>query len=145
MKLLVTCLLLLPLPGLSQLRPARIFSDNMVLQRDQPVHVWGKFIPGRTVAVWFGKLKQSSVVKPDSSWSVFFPKQSANAHPQSIVMSSGNEKIQFNNILVGDIWVCSGQSNMEWPVEREMHWKEEKQNANQPLIRFINPPPAGRY
>jgi len=145
MKLLVTGFLFLPLLGLSQLQPARIFSDNMVLQMDQPVHVWGKFIPGRKVAVMFGELKQSSVVKPDSSWSVSFPKQKANAHPQSIIISSGYEKIRLNNILVGDIWVCSGQSNMEWTMEKEMHWGEEKRYVNQPLIRFINPPPAGRY
>ena len=55
------------------------------------------------------------------------------------------EKIQLNNILIGDVWLCIGQSNMEWPMSRELHWKTEQQQADQPLIRFLNPPPAGRY
>lgn len=145
MKLFLTSLLFVPIIAISQLRTANIFSDNMVLQRDQPVHIWGKFIPSKKVEVLFAGVKQTSVVKADSSWSVYFLKQKANAKPQSIIISSGKEKIEYNNILVGDIWGCSGQSNMEWTMQKEMHWKEEAVITNQPLVRFINPPPAGRY
>jgi sialate O-acetylesterase len=58
---------------------------------------------------------------------------------------SGNERIVLTNLLVGDVWICSGQSNMEWPLAKEMHWPAEKEQAMQPLIRFANPAPAGRY
>ncbi|MET0391754.1 MAG: sialate O-acetylesterase [Chitinophagaceae bacterium] len=60
-------------------------------------------------------------------------------------MSCGTETRQLQNILIGDIWICSGQSNMEWPMRKEMHWRKEKDDALQPLIRLNNPPPAGRY
>ena len=120
MKLFLISLLLIPLLGLSQLQPAKIFSDNMVIQRDKPVHFWGKCIPGKKVEVIFAGLKRSPTVNTDSTWSVYFPKQIANANPQSIIISSGSKKIQYNNILIGDIWVCSGQSNMEWTTQKEM-------------------------
>lgn len=145
MKWCLISLLFVPVIAISQLRTANIFSDNMILQRDQPVHIWGKFIPGKRVEVWVAGMRQSSIVKTDSSWSVYFPKQKANAKPQSIQIKSEHETVELKNILIGDIWLCSGQSNMEWTMQKEMHWEEEKQNTNQPLIRFINPPPAGRY
>lgn len=117
----------------------------MVLQREQPIHIWGRSTPGEKVEVFFVDQTKNVLVAKDSSWNIYFKKQKANAHPQSIVITSGNEKIELQNILIGDIWICSGQSNMEWPMIREMHWKEEIKNTDQPLIRLYNPPPAGRY
>lgn len=138
-------LFLVPLFTAAQLRVAAVFSDNMILQRSQPVHIWGKHIPGKKVTVKFAGIQKQTIVKNDSSWSVFFPSQKANAKPQSISVSSANEKIELKNILIGDVWICSGQSNMEWMMKKEMHWADEKMNTNNPLIRFLNPTPAGRY
>lgn len=129
----------------AQLHVAKIFSDNMVLQREQPIHIWGRSTPGKKVYVSFVNKTKNIFVAKDSSWNIYFKKQKANPQPQSIVITSGNEKIILQNIVIGDIWICSGQSNMEWPMMREMHWKEEIKNTNQPLIRLYNPPPAGRY
>lgn len=145
MKKILPFILLLPFISKSQLRTANIFSDNMVLQRDLPVHIWGKDIPGKQVMVLFAKERKTVIVKPDSSWSVYFKKQNANTIQQTLIIRNDKESIVLKNILIGDIWICSGQSNMEWTMQKEMHWKDEKQNAGQPLIRFINPPPAGRY
>lgn len=133
-----------PLTGLCQLQVAGIFSDNMVLQRDQPVHIWGKGIPGKKITISFSKETKVALVKNDSSWNVYFAKQKANQKPQSIRIKSDNVTIELKNILIGDIWLCSGQSNMEWAMSGELHWEEEKMHAENPLIRFINPPPAGR-
>lgn len=138
-------MLLLPFAAGAQIQPAKIFSDHMVLQRDQPVHIWGKASPGKTIEISFSGASKSVVVKPDSTWSIYFNKQKSNTKPQTIRIECEKETLEFNDILIGDIWLCSGQSNMEWPMEREMHWKEEKYHADQPLIRFTNPPPAGRY
>ncbi len=129
----------------AQLQPAKIFSDNMVLQRNKPIHIWGKAAPGQTLSITVAGEKKTIVAKADSSWSVYFKKQKANARPQSIFITSDKEKIELKNILVGDIWLCSGQSNMEWTMQKEIHWAEEIKNVHQPLIRFINPLPAGRY
>lgn len=134
-----------PLSAFTQLRLAKIFSDNMILQRNKPVHFWGKGIPGKTISILFAKAMKKTIVKTDSSWSIYFSEYAANAKPQSVSIQSGEEKIELRNILIGDIWVCSGQSNMEWEMQKEMHWKDERKFSNQPLIRFTNPPPAGRY
>lgn len=144
MKLFLISILFIPLVSVSQLQLAPIFSDHMVLQRDQPVHFWGKGVPGNQVLISFSNDQKEVVVNADSSWSIFLKKQKANSVPQSIQIKSGHESIELKNILVGDVWICSGQSNMEWPMSREMHFKDEMKNANQPLIRFYNPPPAGR-
>ena len=144
MKLFLISLLFIPLVSVSQLQMADIFSDHMVLQREQPVHFWGKGIPGEKVSISLLNNIKEVIVKTDSSWSIYFKKQKASTIPQSIRISSGNQNIEFKNILIGDVWICSGQSNMEWPMSKEMHFKDEMKNANQPLIRFYNPPPAGR-
>ncbi|HUC80859.1 MAG TPA: sialate O-acetylesterase [Flavisolibacter sp.] len=144
MKRLLISFLLLPLLTVAQLKVGHIFSDKMVLQRDMPITIWGKAAPGSNVLLAFGAKTKTVVAKKDSSWKVSFSPQKANSKPQAISVSSGKEKIQLNNILIGDVWVCSGQSNMEWPMQREKHWKQEKLVAQQPLIRFNNPPPAGR-
>lgn len=145
MNKLFLFMFLLPCFANAQIQVAKIFSDHMVLQRDQPVHVWGKASPGKTIVISFSGVSKSIAVKPDSTWSVYFSKQKANTQPQAIRIEDGKETLVFNDILIGDIWLCSGQSNMEWPMEKEMHWDKEKFDTNQPLIRFTNPPPAGRY
>ncbi|HRX94440.1 MAG TPA: hypothetical protein P5158_10000, partial [Chitinophagaceae bacterium] len=145
MKLFLISFFVFPVSIAAQLRVAPVFSDNMVLQRDKPVHFWGKGIPGKTITISFAKSIKKVTVKIDSSWSVYFNKQVANTKPQSVIIRSSEEKIELKNILIGDIWICSGQSNMEWTMQREMHWKEEKNFANQPLVRFTNPPFAGKY
>ena len=102
-------------------------------------------MPGKKVTVVFSKTSTTSVVRTDSSWSVFFKKQKANTIGQSLFVSDGSDSIELKNILVGDIWICSGQSNMEWPMIREMHFKEEVQNSDNPIIRLYNPARAGRF
>jgi sialate O-acetylesterase len=145
MKRIILALTFCPFFASAQVQLAKIFSDNMVLQRDKPIHIWGRSAPGQTVALFFGNENKRVITKPDSSWSVYFKKQKANPHPQSIFIKSEKENIELKNILIGDVWICSGQSNMEWMMQKEMYWKEEVKNAEQPLIRFTNPPPAGRY
>ncbi len=145
MKLFLINILLLPLTAFTQVKLAGIFSDNMVLQRDQPVTFWGSGVPGSQVRVSFSNEEKIAVVKADSSWKIYFKKQNANPRPQSIQISSGKETIEIKNILMGDVWLCLGQSNMEWALSKEMHFKEEVKNTAQPLIRFYNPSPAGRY
>ncbi len=144
MKKLFAAILFYPLLSTAQLKVAKIFSDNMLLQRDKPIKIWGKGIPGSSISVLFSNTKRNTVVDNDSAWLVTFQKQKANTHPQSLLVASGAERIELKNILIGDIWICTGQSNMEWPMVKEQHWKDEKHNANQSNIRLLNPPPAGR-
>ncbi len=133
-----------PIFASAQLQLAKIFSDNMVLQRNQAIKIWGKASPGKIVTVSFAKEKQNVIVQNDSGWSVIFKKQKANAQPQSILITSSVKKIEIKNILIGDVWLCIGQSNMEWPMVKELHYKEEIANSKQPFIRLYNPAYAGK-
>lgn len=137
-------LVLFPVFGFSQIQLAKIFSDNMVLQRNEPVKLWGKAKPGDTVIVIFANDKKITTVQHDSSWTVAFKAQQIGIHPQSVLIMSGDEKIEINNILIGDLWLCIGQSNMEWPMFKEIHFKEEISNSNQPLLRLYNPVYSGK-
>src|SRR5688572_8789987 len=105
-------LLLLTVDGDAQLKPAPIFSDHMVLQRDEPIHIWGKAGPGHKVSIAFNGVNGSSITAPDSSWSIFLRKQKASTVPRTIIISTLGEKITLHDVLVGDVWIASGQSNM---------------------------------
>ncbi len=137
-------LLLSPFCVSAQLQLAKIFTDNMVLQRDKPIRVWGKASPGKTVSISLGKEKRSAKAKTDSSWNLSLPSLHADSIPQAMTVTCGGERISLKNILIGDLWVCIGQSNMEWPMIREMHFKDEFGHSDQPLIRFYNPGYAGK-
>ena len=134
-----------PIFSQAQLQLAAQFSDNMVLQRNQPIMIWGKGNPGEKINAQLGSFTASAVVNKNGNWQIYFPAQPATALPLQLLLVMDQEKIQLNNILIGDVWLCIGQSNMEWPMSRELHWKTEQHQADQSLIRFINPPPAGRY
>jgi sialate O-acetylesterase len=144
MKFLLISLLLFPIHGLSQLRIAKIFSDEMVLQRDMPVKIWGQGIPGKRVTVTLKDQSASTVVKGDSSWLIQLKKQNASSRGIDLVIACENEQRVIRNILFGDIWLCIGQSNMQWPLKLEKHYREEIASANQPLIRLYNPSYAGQ-
>lgn len=123
----------------------KIFSDNMVIQRDKKLSISGRGIPGGDIVILFhGKIKRTQVRK-DSLWIVKFPPMKACAAPQDMIVNSDGEKIVLRNILIGDVWLCSGQSNMEWTMGKEMYYKQALKSAHQPLVRFCNPWPAGRY
>lgn len=144
MKVCNLILLLLPLQLFAQLSVAPVFSSNMVLQRNKPIHVWGKAKPGEVIAVSFVGKNKSTICLKDSSWIITFPSLPANSHPIELVVNSSTTKISFSNILIGDVWLCIGQSNMEWPMQREKHFAEEIQHANKPLLRFLNPTYPGK-
>jgi len=137
-------LLLLVVPAGAQVQLPPVFSDNMMLQRDRPFQIWGKAIPGQTVQVVFGSEHQSAVVNPDSSWRVHFGAMPADSRPRTLTVTAGSSSVVVQNILLGDVWLCIGQSNMEFPMMKEMHFGQEVKNSNRPMIRFFNPAYAGK-
>lgn len=143
-RLSFSLLFLFPYVAIGQLSVATFFSGNMVFQRDEPIAVWGKANPGDEVTVQFAGESKKIIAAADSGWVVYFQKKSANAKPQSIRIESGNSKIELNNILIGDVWLCIGQSNMEWPLQRELHYKTELPLTNLHQLRLYNPSYAGK-
>lgn len=97
---------------------ASLFKDYMVLQRDMPIPVWGKAEVGSTITVQFANTEKSTVVDSNGKWRIDLAALKASFEPRTMVVSSsvGKDTIQISDILVGDVWICSGQSNMQFGV-----------------------------
>lgn len=103
----------------AQLSVPEIFSNDMVLQRSKKIPIWGKAAPGSTVQVQFASQEKTAIASADSSWIIYLEPLKANTIGQDLVITSGVTK-RFSNVLVGDVWLCSGQSNMEYPLDRSL-------------------------
>ncbi|MDB4635123.1 sialate O-acetylesterase [bacterium] len=121
-------------------RTAAIFSDHMVLQRDQPLPVWGWAAPGRAVTVDVGPHSARTRTNAEGRWRLTLPPLESGKGPLSMSVKAGNETIRLTDILVGDVWLCSGQSNMEMSVSQSADGKAEIKAANHPQIRLFNVP-----
>jgi sialate O-acetylesterase len=115
-----------------------ILSDGMVLQRDSPIRIWGKAEPGEPVSVAFRTSRQSAVADKSGRWQVFLPPQTAGG-PDELKVSGRNELV-LKDILVGELWVASGQSNMEWHVKLSRDPQKEIAAAHHPQIRLFHVP-----
>lgn len=114
---LICSALLLPADGaLSNVRLPRLVSDGMVLQRNTTVRIWGWGTPGEQVTIRFLGSEHIASCTVDGTWEILLAAMSAGG-PYSMEIDAGNH-IVINDILIGDVWVCSGQSNMELPIER---------------------------
>jgi sialate O-acetylesterase len=131
--------LIVPFFAKAQLQLAKSFSDNMVLQRDQPINIWGKASPREIVKITFSNQKKIGITQADSSWNIVLNKQETNSRPQTITITCGKEVLNIRNVLIGDVWLCIGQSNMEFPLLTEAHYTTELKNLDLPLLRFYNP------
>ena len=121
------------------LRLPAVINSNMVLQRDMPVPIWGWGQAGEKVTVSFAGQKKETIAGKNGAWMVKLGKLKANASPSTLTVK-GNEEIKLENILVGEVWICSGQSNMEWKVSQCTNPKEEIARANHPKIRLFDVP-----
>ncbi len=122
--------------GVAEVKLPAVFSDNMVLQRDIKIPVWGWASPGEEVTVILGK--ESATVKADSDgyWRVDLKEHSASSEPIDLVVK-GENTITISNVLIGDVWVCSGQSNMAMTVGSCNNSAEEIAGADFPMIRHF--------
>jgi sialate O-acetylesterase len=133
--------LLAPSFGLAEVQLPNIFTDHMVLQRDQANKVWGKADPGEPVTVSIASHQVSAVADPQGLWSVMLPKLPVGGPHEMLVR--GKNQIAIQDVLVGEVWICSGQSNMQWTVDRANDPDLEKLASNFPRIRMINFPQVG--
>lgn len=119
----------------------KIFGDNMVLQRNKPISVWGWASPGEKIAVQFHAQSKSTKADKAGKWQLFLDQEAAGGPFQLIV--KGKNQINLENVLVGEVWICSGQSNMEMPIEgwgKIQHYEEEIAAASFPEIRHFKVP-----
>jgi sialate O-acetylesterase len=115
-----------------------VIGDNMVLQRDAEVPIWGWDDAGTAVTVTLRKSKVSATADADGKWMVKLPAMKAGG-PHTIVVA-GSSTLTVKNILFGEVWLCSGQSNMEWTVGLSDNAKQEIAAADYPQIRHIKIP-----
>jgi len=113
-----------------------VFGDNMVLQRGMKVPVWGKSAPGEKVFVAINGEKARTKAGKNGRWMVRLNKMKAGG-PYELTVN-GDNIVSFKNVMVGDVWVCSGQSNMAWPVERVRHIEDDIAGANFNEIRYFS-------
>ena len=124
----------------AQLRLPGIFGDSMVLQRGMAIPIWGWADKGEKITVQFNRQKKNTITADDGKWKLQLDAETAGGPFQLTV--SGKTKLVFQNLLVGDVWVCSGQSNMEFAVSGVNNAAKEIQLSANPLIRHIIIPKA---
>ncbi len=117
------------------------FGDHAVLQRDKPVPVWGTGAKGEKVTVSFAGQQQSATVGPDGRWIVYLPALPASAAGADLVVA-GSNTLTLRNVVVGEVWLCAGESNMERPVGRATPAAAEITAAANPLIRHVRIEPT---
>jgi len=105
---------MLPAVAFAQLRLAEVFTDNMMLQREKPVTVWGTAAPGAPVTVKFARQTVKGVADASGAFSVQLKPMAASARPQTLTVSTKGCRRVVQNVLVGEVWLCGGQSNMEF-------------------------------
>lgn len=112
-----------------------IFSEHMVVQREQPVPVWGWAEPGEKVKVSLAGQSAETKADEKGNWKVALPELKAGG-PYELVVA-GSNTIKRGDVLVGEVWLCSGQSNMGWTVARSVNAKEEIANSANPKLRMF--------
>ncbi|PYS64869.1 MAG: sialate O-acetylesterase, partial [Acidobacteria bacterium] len=114
-----------------------VISEGMVLQQGQAIPIWGKADPGEVVTVHFAGQSKKTIAAMDGTWRVKLDPMRANATPATMIIS-GKNTIELKNILIGEVWLVSGQSNMERLLSETANGEAAIAAANHPLIRLFN-------
>jgi sialate O-acetylesterase len=131
--------LLLAASNAQALELAGVFGDHMVLQRDAPLRVWGRAEPGRRVRVQIAGDDASAQVGPDGRWQATLKPLRAGG-PHELRVSAGAEQHLLSDVLIGDVWIAAGQSNMEWRLADTNDAAAEIAAADHPRIRHAKMP-----
>lgn len=115
---------------------APVFTDHAVLQRGQPIRVWGAARPGEAVELSLGEARASATADAEGRWATTFPAREPGA-ALTLTAQAGGERQTISDLLVGDVWLCSGQSNMEYPLRRSLAGEAEAANSADPNIRLL--------
>lgn len=118
----------------------RIFADHMVLQRDQPIRIWGRANPKETIKVNMGQQDVTTMAAEDGTWQAYLAPSPAGG-PFQLTISGESRQKAYTNVMLGDVWIASGQSNMEWNLSWEVNnYEQEIARADYPQIRLYTVP-----
>jgi sialate O-acetylesterase len=137
--LALVCLLLVAVAVPAEVKLPSQFSSGMVLQQGKPVPVWGWADAGAKVSVAFASQEKSATAGQDGKWTVTLDALKASTTPGTMTVTAGDDVVKLEDVLVGEVWICSGQSNMEWPVAA-CNCPDDVSAADYPLIRHIKVP-----
>ncbi|HOB74636.1 MAG TPA: sialate O-acetylesterase [Phycisphaerae bacterium] len=125
--------------ALADVKLPAVIGDHMVLQQGMPVPIWGTADAGEEVTVTLGDQKKTVTAGQDGRWMVRFEPLKAGQGPLEMTVA-GKNRLSVSDILVGEVWICSGQSNMQWTVDRAKNATREIAAANYPRIRLFSVP-----
>lgn len=126
-----------PAPNAAGVKVARVFADNMVLQREKPVRVWGWSKSGTKIAVVFAGQRKETVAK-EGKWSLALEPLAASKEGRDLQVFCGDELVKtVANVLVGEVWILSGQSNMQWGVRDTDDYTNVLRRADYPQLRYM--------
>ncbi len=137
------CTLFSPPEPAEEFSVRKVYGDHMVLQRGRPIRICGSAEPGKAVEVSIDDEETVAVAGENGEWVAELPAMEAGGPYTVCIKGKNDKKIEFKDVLIGEVWMCSGQSNMEMPVAGGRFWRvlgfeRETANANYPMIRFYN-------
>ncbi|MBB4045782.1 sialate O-acetylesterase [Bacteroides reticulotermitis] len=141
-------IIIVPLTVFSQVSLPKVLGDNMVLQQGKKVTIWGNAAPAENVVVKFQKQNKKTKADENGNWSVQLDELNATNKPQQLIVQGKNNKILLKNILIGEVWLVSGQSNMEYSMNNHPQFAKPKKgdpdylykkykSAKEPTIRVL--------
>jgi sialate O-acetylesterase len=140
MNRILTCLLLSPSLLLAELSVPHFFSDHMILQRERAAAIWGKADAGAEVSVAFKGKSASAKAGADGKWRAEIETGAADASGAVLTISAGKDKIEVQDVLVGEVWFASGQSNMFYTMNRSPEYAGLIAESKHPALRMFNAP-----
>lgn len=140
MKAFLSLLFLTPSLLLAELSVPHFFSDHMVLQRERPATIWGKATPGAEIKITFKNQSATIQTGADGKWRTQIQTGPADATGATLTITNGTDKIQIADVLVGEVWFASGQSNMFYTMDRSPEYAGLIAESNHPALRMFNAP-----
>ncbi|MBL9115927.1 MAG: hypothetical protein JNJ83_13045 [Verrucomicrobiaceae bacterium] len=140
LKPILALIVLAPSALLADLSLPKFFSDHMVLQRERKAALWGKSTAGGEVAISFKGVTVTSKASPDGKWRAEIETGAADSKGALLSVSSGQHKIEIKDVLVGEVWFASGQSNMYYTMNRSPEYGDLIGKSNHPALRMFNAP-----
>jgi arylsulfatase A-like enzyme len=125
-------------PRTSVLQLPQVFGSHMVLQAQASLPIWGIARPASEVTIQLGAETLKTTASSSGHWKVLFAPRAATSTPTSLLIQSGKERVTLSDILIGEVWVCAGQSNMEWPLSQSANGAVELSTAKHPQLRLLH-------
>ncbi|GAA5497600.1 hypothetical protein Rhal01_03796 [Rubritalea halochordaticola] len=135
---LLILLVCLPSQLQAELSLASVFSDKMLFQREQAVPIWGTATPGAAIQVGFAGQQLTTTASAEGKWSLSLKAMPASSRDQQLTVTSGTKQLVIKDVLIGDLWIATGQSNMDWQLNQTTTGKSSIADSEDRQLRLLN-------